>query len=122
MVFRISSVALGIVQSTVTLATGNMVRFGVLYSLGNFLSLMSTTLLFGPLKQVKNMFARKRAIATTVYLLALMGTIVVAVVTKNVPGTVCMIVVQFLALVWYTLSYIPYARDCVLKAMTSCCR
>lgn len=59
----------------------------------------STTLLFGPFKQIKKMFAKKRFIATTIYLLALIGTIVVAVTTKNVPGTLAMIAVQFIALV-----------------------
>ena len=31
-----------------------------------------------------------------------------------------MIIVQFLALIWYTLSYIPYARDLVWGCLTKC--
>ena len=33
-----------------------------------------------------------------------------------------MIIIQFLALVWYTLSYIPYARDLVWGCVTKCGR
>lgn len=42
--------------------------------------------------------------------------------TGSVIGVLCMILVQFLALVWYTLSYIPYARDLVWRMMANCCR
>ena len=35
---------------------------------------------------------------------------------------VVMIIIQFLALVWYTLSYIPYARDLVWGCVTKCGR
>lgn len=32
-----------------------------------------------------------------------------------------MICIQFLALCWYTLSYIPYARDCIKNAVCKSC-
>lgn len=40
--------------------------------------------------------------------------------TGSVIAVICMVIVQFMALVWYTLSYIPYARDLVWTAMTKC--
>lgn len=39
---------------------------------------------------------------------------------KSVIAVIFMIIIQFLALVWYTLSYIPYARDCVKSACMKC--
>lgn len=54
--------------------------FAVLYTFGNVTALCSTAFLIGPRKQLKNMFARKRIIATVVYLLAIILTILVALV------------------------------------------
>lgn len=78
--------------------------------------------LFGPWRQMKNMFAGKRIIATLVYLITLIATLVVAIVVKSVPLVIVMIIIQFIALVWYTLSYIPYARNLVCNAITGCFR
>ena len=39
---------------------------------------------------------------------------------KEVLPVILMIIVQFLALIWYTLSYIPYARDLVWSCITKC--
>ncbi len=33
-----------------------------------------------------------------------------------------LVLVQFLALVWYTLSYIPYGRTMVLNCLTAPCK
>ncbi|RYG44148.1 hypothetical protein EON67_12100 [archaeon] len=82
----------------------------------------STMFLFGPWRQMKNMFAAKRIIATLVYLITLIATLVVAIVVKSVPLVIVMIIIQFIALVWYTLSYIPYARNLVCNAIGGCFR
>ena len=95
-------------------------QFGVLYTLGNIVALFSTAFLFGPVRQLKNMFHSKRAIATIIYLATLIGTLVVAIMTGSIIAVLCMIIVQFLALVWYTLSYIPYARDLVWGCLSKC--
>lgn len=31
-----------------------------------------------------------------------------------------MVIIQFLAMTWYSLSYIPYARDAAKKCFASC--
>lgn len=54
------------------------VTFAILYTIGNIVSLSSTAFLVGPVKQCKNMFAEKRAIATVVFLTAMIATLVVA--------------------------------------------
>lgn len=35
---------------------------------------------------------------------------------------IVMIIIQFIALVWYTLSYIPYARNAVCGMFKGCFR
>ena len=72
----------------------------MLYTFGNLLSLTSTMLLFGPMRQLKNMFHSKRIIATVCYLLSLAGTLGVAIGTKLVVPTLLMIGVQFVCLIW----------------------
>ena len=71
------------------------------------------------------MFHEKRRIATSVYLLTLIVTLSIAYGYEGGGKTVLVllsVLTQFLALVWYTLSYIPFARDMVLGCMKSCCR
>jgi hypothetical protein len=101
-----------------TMTIGNPTQFGILYSLGNMIALFSTAFLVGPKRQCANMFHKKRVIATAVYLIALVGTLAVAIGTQSTIGTLAMLVVQFIALVWYTLSYIPYARTAAAKLMS----
>jgi hypothetical protein len=49
-------------------------------------SLFSTAFLFGPLRQLKNMFQLKRISATLLYIAALIGTLVVAFVVRWLVG------------------------------------
>ncbi len=161
-----------VVQSFITIA--NPVRFAVLYSFGNLVSLAATMFLMGPVKQFKNMFDEKRRVATIVYLSALVATLVIALWQGKKLGTsrawcdtrtrdaplpraspphttprhshaglmvllrclshppsppccpppvilvLLLVVVQFLALIWYTLSYIPYGRTVAASAVTGC--
>ena len=71
------------------------------------------------------MFAETRRIATSIYLTLIIVTIAVAFGYKG-DGKVALIVLcviaQFLSLCWYTLSYIPFARQAVLSCLGSCCK
>eukprot|EP00301_Raphidiophrys_heterophryoidea_P021573 c5963_g1_i1.p1 GENE.c5963_g1_i1~~c5963_g1_i1.p1 ORF type:complete len:182 (-),score=22.51 c5963_g1_i1:256-759(-) len=113
--------AIGIIITFVgwlTLLTGNIAAFAVLYTVGNIIALCSSGFLVGPCKQVKNMFAPTRRIATCVYFVAMILTIIVAFATKKPALCIIMIVIQWAALVWYFLSYIPYGR----RMVTNCCK
>eukprot|EP00735_Rhodelphis_limneticus_P001198 TRINITY_DN1176_c0_g1::TRINITY_DN1176_c0_g1_i1::g.17206::m.17206 TRINITY_DN1176_c0_g1::TRINITY_DN1176_c0_g1_i1::g.17206 ORF type:complete len:200 (+),score=25.08,sp/Q8VD57/SFT2B_MOUSE/42.66/3e-28,Got1/PF04178.7/3.8e-30,FtsX/PF02687.16/0.32,FtsX/PF02687.16/2.3e+02,DUF3487/PF11990.3/60,DUF3487/PF11990.3/36 TRINITY_DN1176_c0_g1_i1:68-601(+) len=92
--------------------------FALCYTLGNLLSLMSTMFLQGPLRQCQNMFHQKRVIATCIYLFTMVGTLAVAFATRNAILTLLMVMIQFIALLWYCLSYIPYGRE----AVVNCCK
>lgn len=94
--------------------------FAVLYTLGNVISMMATCFLMGPVKQIKKMFAPTRLIATIIVLFALIMTLVAALALHNAGLALLFIIIQFLALTWYSLSYIPYARDAVKKTFETC--
>ncbi len=79
----------------------------------------STTFLMGPKRQCKLMFNKTRIAATLIYVGMIIVTIVVAVKTSNVGATLVCVIVQSLALTWYALSYIPFARNAVKKCVSS---
>lgn len=67
------------------------------------------------------MFEEKRWIATTIYLVAMGMTLFMAIQVGDVlPVLMCMIV-QFFAMLWYSLSYIPFARNAVKSVLKTCC-
>ncbi|XP_011621014.1 vesicle transport protein SFT2B isoform X2 [Amborella trichopoda] len=69
----------------------NPIKFAVAFTLGNMLSLGSTAFLIGPKRQVHSKLL-----------------------------TLLAIIIEFCALFWYSLSYIPFARAAVSKAMLAC--
>uniref|UniRef100_A0A6I8NPM5 Vesicle transport protein n=1 Tax=Ornithorhynchus anatinus TaxID=9258 RepID=A0A6I8NPM5_ORNAN len=86
---------------------GGVKLFAVFYTFGNIAALASTCFLKGPVKQLKSMFEPTR----------LFATICVLWHKKGLALLFC--ILQFLAMTWYSLSYIPYARDAVKKCCTS---
>mmetsp|Transcript_19307 Transcript_19307/g.22215 ORF Transcript_19307/g.22215 Transcript_19307/m.22215 type:complete len:202 (+) Transcript_19307:141-746(+) len=102
------------------LVLGDPLPFVLVYSGGNILSIMSASFLCGPKRQFKNMFHKKRKVTTIVYLSSLLVTLVVAFL----PGIeenlrllllVVLLIVQVFSSLWYSLSYIPFARKAVSK-------
>lgn len=96
-------------------------KFATLYSMGNLLSLASTGFLTGFGRQLKNMFHGTRFVATCVYLGALIMTLVAAVELQSFPLTMLFLCIQWCALVWYCLSYIPGGRAMLKTCMRACC-
>lgn len=99
---------------------GGTTIFVILYTLGNLLAISSTCFLMGPMKQLERMFASTRLVATIIMVLALIMTLVSVLVLGNTMLALVMVVIQFLAMTWYSLSYIPYARDAAKKCFASC--
>lgn len=92
--------------------------FAIKYTLGNVLALCSTAFLIGPMRQVRNMTASHRWVAALIYLGAMAMTLVSVFKFENAPLTLVCIIMQFCAMVWYVLSYIPFGRSMMQK----CCR
>ncbi|XP_032063810.1 vesicle transport protein SFT2B isoform X2 [Aythya fuligula] len=82
--------------------------FAVFYTLGNIASIGSTLFLMGPMKQLKRMFEPTRLIATVVML------------WHNKGLTLIFCILQYFALAWYSISFIPFARDAVKKCVSVC--
>lgn len=94
--------------------------FAVFYTLGNIISLASTCFLMGPFNQLKKMFASTRIIATILVFVSIGLTLFAALHLHNPGLALLFIIIQSLAMTWYSLSYIPYARDAVKKTVEAC--
>ncbi|GET85813.1 hypothetical protein, conserved [Leishmania tarentolae] len=113
--------ALGIlffVLSWVTVFLGDYIFFGVLFTLGSIMCLGSTLFLAGPIRQFKSMFNEGRWIASTVYIITMVLTLLCATLLHSGLLTILMCIIQLTALAWYILSYIPFARDAVTSAFS----
>nr|KIR88314.1 hypothetical protein I308_01377 [Cryptococcus tetragattii IND107] len=83
-----------------------------LFAVGGIISLIGTGFLIGFKTQLEKMFKPVRIIATVLMLASIVMTFVSAFV---LPTILCIIfvIIQYLAYLWYALSYIPYARTMV---------
>ncbi|CAO1619757.1 unnamed protein product [Parajaminaea phylloscopi] len=96
----------------------NLALFAVLYSIGVIVSLVGTGFLIGFAKQIKQMFKSIRLVATLILFAAFAMVWVSAFALHSGIAAIVFVVVLYLAYIWYSLSYIPYARDMV-KGMVS---
>jgi len=104
---------------------GDPAPFALWDTLTNVVGIAGTFFLSGPTTQCNRMFAGQRLVSTLVYLGALAGTLFfcLAPFVPAEPRVYCiflMIVVSWLALLWYTLSYVPWAQHYVCAACKSC--
>nr|XP_006825461.1 PREDICTED: vesicle transport protein SFT2B-like [Saccoglossus kowalevskii] len=102
------------------LGSTGLVLFSIFYTLGNIVAMLSTCFLMGPLRQLKNMFSEKRIIATIVVIITFVLTLCAGLWWGIPVLALVFCILQFLALTWYALSYIPFARDAVKKCFGSC--
>ncbi|KAJ8407252.1 hypothetical protein AAFF_G00278260 [Aldrovandia affinis] len=80
----------------------------------------NTLFLMGPLKQLKMMCDKSRALASAIMLTSLVLTLCAAIWWKKNWLALLFCILQFLASAWYGLSYIPFARDAVMKMFSMC--
>lgn len=101
-------------------STGAVWKYAVLSTIGQIMSLMSTILLMGPKRQLEAMFDQTRRTTTLCYLGSVACTLVVAVWLRS--PLLCFIcgMIQYGALIWYSLSYIPYGREFISTMMVRC--
>ncbi|KAF1386189.1 SFT2 domain containing 2a [Sander lucioperca] len=94
--------------------------FIVFYTLGNICALGSTMFLMGPMKQLKRMCDKTRALATAIMITCLVLTLCAAFWWKNFGLALLFCILQVLAFAWYSLSYIPFMREAILKLFAVC--
>ncbi|GBF98320.1 alanine-glyoxylate transaminase [Raphidocelis subcapitata] len=77
-----------------------------------------TFFLMGPSKQFSNMTSGGRWAASLVYVGAIVATLVIAFTVKGIPGgvlVIVMIVLQFIAALWYCATYVPGGPELLAK-------
>ena len=98
---------------------GNPIPFTVNATAGNLIALAGSFFLSGPLAQAQKMWHPVRRSATAAYLGSLLVTLILAVWGSRVPGQGLILLVlmglQYVAIAWYTLSYVPYGQEAVMS-------
>lgn len=98
---------------TIQIWFNNWTSFALLYTLGTITALGSTMFLRGPQSQLKKMFEKDRIVASIFLMAAIVLTIVVGAVLQIGWLAIICVIIQSLAFIWYSLSYIPFARAAV---------
>ncbi|XP_077390335.1 SFT2 domain containing 2a isoform X2 [Festucalex cinctus] len=99
-----------------------LILFIVFYTFGNICALGSTMFLMGPMKQLKRMCDKTRALATAIMITCLVLTLCAAFWWKNFGLALLFVILQVLSFTWYSLSYIPFVRDAILRLVAMCMR
>lgn len=99
------------------LLRGDPIPFAVNATVGNMIALGGSCFLSGPATQARKMCRPVRRAATACYLGSLGLTLLVAFWGSRLPlqGAILLLllVLQYLAIAWYTLSYIPMGQEAV---------
>ncbi|KNE58719.1 hypothetical protein AMAG_04270 [Allomyces macrogynus ATCC 38327] len=113
--FVVGAVVSGL--SFICLTMGNIPGWAIMYTAGNITSLMSTSFWTGFSAQFKKMFDPTRRIASSIFLGSMVTTLIIALKTRVVLWCLICCAIQFLALFWYSASYIPFAREMIIKVL-----
>ncbi|KAE8726996.1 vesicle transport protein SFT2B-like isoform X2 [Hibiscus syriacus] len=97
------------------------IKFALLFTFGNVLAVGSTAFLMGPEQQLQMMFDSVRIYATAVYIGFVVLALICALLIHSKILTLLAVICEICALVWYCLSYIPFARRIVSDLMVRFC-
>eukprot|EP01127_Copromyxa_protea_P005137 TRINITY_DN14985_c0_g1_i1.p1 TRINITY_DN14985_c0_g1~~TRINITY_DN14985_c0_g1_i1.p1 ORF type:complete len:227 (-),score=22.35 TRINITY_DN14985_c0_g1_i1:73-753(-) len=99
----------------------DMTTFAVLYSIGNVVAIASTNFLSGPRSQFKKCIHPTRLPVALVFLAAFTVTLVVAFTQDDNNIVLIFLVIQWLALIYYSITLFPCAHKFCSKLCASCC-
>uniref|UniRef100_A0A6M2EGQ0 Vesicle transport protein n=1 Tax=Populus davidiana TaxID=266767 RepID=A0A6M2EGQ0_9ROSI len=85
------------------------------------LCIWNTAFLIGPGRQIGMMFDPARIYATAIYIGCVVLALICALLIHSKILTVFAIIFEICALIWYSLSYIPFARRMVSNLMIRLC-
>ncbi|KAG2374923.1 hypothetical protein C9374_010297 [Naegleria lovaniensis] len=100
-------IALGFLPS-ILFASG---AFAFFYTFGNLLCLVSTFFLVGPVAQIKNMAKPDRAIPSALFIASMVLTLICVFAMPIALLIILLVITQAVGLVWYVISYIPFAQQ-----------
>ncbi|DAZ97005.1 TPA: hypothetical protein N0F65_011920 [Lagenidium giganteum] len=93
-------------------------QFAFFYTVGNLCSIGSSFFLVGPRRQLKVMCMPVRRVACCVWIGCMVLTLILAIFfPKAGPLVLILVMVQYVAMLWYGASFIPYGRAILKK----CC-
>ena len=88
-------------------------KFAFFMTCGNVFCLCSTMFLAGVKKQLQTMFQANRFEAACIYVVSVVLTLISAVRLKSSLLCIVFSVVQLACILWYALSFLPFARQTV---------
>ncbi|KAL1314926.1 hypothetical protein HN51_041734 [Arachis hypogaea] len=97
------------------------IKFALLFTFGNVLAVGSTAFLLGPAQQLGMMLDNARVFATAIYIGCVVIALICALWIHDKLLTIIAIIIEIGALIWYSLSYIPFARRMVSELMIRLC-
>ncbi|KYR00597.1 ethanolamine kinase A [Tieghemostelium lacteum] len=113
-------IALGvafIIMSTFFIITPRI--FAKFYTAGSIFIIIGLVVLVGVKKHLQNMFSStERFYSSIIYALSVAATLYSALSLRSTPLTFIFVITQFLAIIWYSLSYIPFGQT-MLKSLVS---
>ncbi|KAF6173035.1 hypothetical protein GIB67_006411 [Kingdonia uniflora] len=81
----------------------------------------STAFLMGPGRQIRMMFDPVRLYASAIYLGSVFLALICGLLIHNKLLTLLAIIIEIPALIWYSLSYVPFARRMVSELVLRFC-
>jgi hypothetical protein len=93
-------------------------KFAFFFTCGNFFCVASTAFIVGLAAQIRGMFEAHRSQAALAYVSTFLLTLISALYWRSSVLSIIFSVAQVASVLWYALSYIPFARRVVGYALT----
>eukprot|EP00180_Rhodochaete_pulchella_P001796 Plantae.Rhodophyta-Rhodochaete_pulchella.ctg270.p1 GENE.Plantae.Rhodophyta-Rhodochaete_pulchella.ctg270~~Plantae.Rhodophyta-Rhodochaete_pulchella.ctg270.p1 ORF type:complete len:188 (-),score=21.28 Plantae.Rhodophyta-Rhodochaete_pulchella.ctg270:192-755(-) len=115
MCFATGALMIAMAVSFVPIIAIKPMKFALSFTLGNLLALFSTMFLVGPKAQLQSMFHPVRSTAALAYIGAVLVTLHTAIYGGKLRyiTVVVSVVIEMLALIWYSASYVPFGRSLI---------
>lgn len=86
-------------------------KFGILWSMGSLLFVVSFGALQGPVSYIKHLTSSSRIVFTLIFFISVLSTLYCAVVLKSAILTIIASVIELFAIAYYTISYFPFGAQ-----------
>lgn len=83
-------------------------KFGLLWSMGSLLFVVSFGILQGPVNYCKHLLGRDRIVFTAVFFGSVLFTMYTATILKSALLTIFSCIIEIFAVLYYTVSYFPF--------------
>ncbi|CAI2382555.1 unnamed protein product [Moneuplotes crassus] len=113
----------GLLSSSVLITSlTSAFKFAIPFTISTICLVVSTFFFVGPMSQIKTMFHKTRWITSLVLLIAFGMTLISGLFIQEGWMVLIFVVIEIGAFIWYTLSYIPYARTTIINFVKRGCK